>query len=248
MARRWRVYHPGARLDIGSEIALSRSEAHHVRRVLRLRTGEGVAVFDGRGHEIEGTLVRVETEQVVVRAERELLEPVEAPIEIRLIQGLCRPDRMDWIVQKATEVGVAAIEPTPMSCAESLKVGPARLDRWQRIAIEACKQSGRRRVPEIVLRDRLPAGAVDGVGLVLDPQQPPETLERLAPPPPEARVFLVVGPEGGLDASEIAPLLESGWHGLGLGPRVLRAETAGLVAAALLLHRWGDLARHHPPV
>jgi 16S rRNA (uracil1498-N3)-methyltransferase len=248
MPRRWRVYHPDARPDIGSEISLRRSEAHHVRGVLRLRTGDSVAVFDGRGREVEGTLVRVDKEQVVIRAERELLEPVEPPIEIRLIQGLCRPDRMDWVVQKATEIGVAAIEPTPTSRAESFKVGPARIERWQRIAIEACKQSGRRQVPEILLRDALPGGAVDGVGLVLDPLQPAEAIEALSPPPPEGRIFLVVGPEGGLDASEIASLVGAGWRGLGLGPRVLRAETAGIVAAAVLLHRWGDLARRHPPV
>ncbi|MDX1388811.1 MAG: RsmE family RNA methyltransferase, partial [Acidobacteriota bacterium] len=128
---------------------------------------------------------------------------------------------------------------------ENARGASGRLDRWHRIALEACKQSGRRVVPEVRVDHDLPGPpGVRAAGWVLDPHGEAVPVgEALAGPAPPAGVAIVIGPEGGLESSEVARLVERGWRRVHLGPRVLRTETAGVVAAALALHAWGDLGR-----
>lgn len=242
MARLWRAHHPGLAAEVGAEVELSREESHHVGRVLRLGPGERLSLFDGAGREWDAVIVPSPAPRVVVRLERERVDRVEAPLDVRLYQGLCRPDRMDWLVQKATEVGVAAIHPVATARAEAWRGSERRLERWRRIAVEAAKQSGRRRVPEITPCPDLPAAGPAGpLSLLLspDPRSRPLGLALGQRSPGPVRV--AVGPEGGFDAEELARWSDAGWLAASLGPRTLRAETAGIVAAALILHAWGDL-------
>ena len=238
MARRWRAWHAQGGPP-GSDVALSHDEAHHVLRVLRLRAGEPLAIFDGAGREWEGTITEAQGGRLVVRLGEELRDTTEAPLPLVLVQGLCRPERVEWVLEKATEVGVHAI--VLATCARSDGPPPSevRLQRWRRIVLEAAKQSGRRRLPELGGPRPLleAASGVTGMRVLLHPQSP--SLALAGPPPPAAA--LAVGPEGGFEEAEVEALRALGWVPASLGPRVLRTETAGLVAAALLLHRWGDL-------
>jgi len=242
MARLWRAYHPGLPGEAGAEVELLREEAHHVGRVLRLGPGERLSVFDGAGREWDAVILSSSPARVVVRLERERAEAVEAALEVRLFQGLCRPERMDWLVQKATEIGVAAIHPVATARSEAARTADRRLERWRRIAIEAAKQSGRRRIPDVAPCDDLPAAERGGApALLLNPGPASRPLGGLLRERPPGEVRIAAGPESGFSDEEIERWRASGWRLASLGPRTLRAETAGVVAVALILHVWGDL-------
>jgi 16S rRNA (uracil1498-N3)-methyltransferase len=241
MARRWRAWHAQAEAT-GDEVLLDEEETHHVLRVLRLHTGEPLSVFDGKGREWAGTIVRAGSGEVVVRLEDEMTDAVEPALPVMLVQGLSRPERLEWVLEKATEVGVRAIALAACARSDGPVPSPARLDRWRRVLLESCKQSGRRRIPDLF--GPLPLGDAAALGtgtrIVLVPGAHP--LTEALPGRPEA-VALAVGPEGGFGDEEVDALKVAGWSAASLGPRTLRTETAGPVAAALLLHRWGDLGR-----
>lgn len=240
MPRMWRVHEPALDPAPGRLIPLGRAEAHHLKKVLRLAPGELVALFDGRGVEWCGELVVVDT-GLAVRLVSALENPVEPERIVRLFQGLCRPDRFEWVVQKGTELGVASVHPW---VSDRVNVHPpksARLDRWRRIAAEACKQSGRRTVPRIESVEALPQVPDGNIGILLDPEAEESFATGLAPRE-TAEIWLAIGPESGLDPLERRAATDAGWLGRGMGPRVLRSETAGIVAVAFALHLWGDLA------
>jgi 16S rRNA (uracil1498-N3)-methyltransferase len=246
MGRVWRVYHPDLPRAEGAEVLLSREEAHHAGRVLRLGPGDPLNLFDGRGREWVARVVEQDGGRITVRLERECDESVEAPCRITIFQGLCRADRMEWLIQKATEIGVNAVHPVATARGEGRPPGPAKMARWRRIAVEAAKQSGRRVVPSIESHDALPA--MSGTpGLVLDTAEgiPPLGAFLVGNAPPA--LHLAVGPEGGFDPAEVTTAVERGWTRASLGPRTLRAETAALVAAAAVLHVWGDLGSSRDP-
>jgi 16S rRNA (uracil1498-N3)-methyltransferase len=244
MARTWRIHHPELPAFAGASFDLTGDEARHAVRVLRLRAGERIAVFDGRGSEWHAAIERCDRGRVTVKLETPVTGVVDPALEIVLFQGLCKPDPMAWLVQKATEVGISAVLPFISGRAGRLAVTEQRLARWRRIAVEACKQSGRRRVPRVEVCQALPVPPTPGpLGLLLDPEPGAMPLAdhcaALAGPP--RSVWLAVGPEGGFAPGEVASWVEQGWRRAGLGPRTLRADTAGLVAASILLHRWSDL-------
>jgi len=242
-----RVHHTGAP-DSENGVVLDRDESKHVVRVLRLGPGDAVSVFDGRGREWEGVLESVDGQEVHVRLGRELTRPVDPTLEVVLFQALCRPDRMEWAIQKATEVGVAEIRPIRSERVETREPGSERLERWRRIALEACKQSGRRRVPPVEQPGELPPAPPAGIlALVLGsgPDSLPIREYTLAARPDV--VWLAVGPEGGFSEEDRSILEGRGWREAGLGPRTLRTETAGVVAAALVLHAWDDLGSDPAP-
>jgi 16S rRNA (uracil1498-N3)-methyltransferase len=241
MERHWRVHHPVLPVEPDVTIELSPAESHHVHRVLRLRKGDGLSVFDGNGRERSGVVVGGGPGGITLRLQEEVERQVEAPVEIELFQALCRPDRMEWVIQKATEIGVGTVHPFPAERAEGRAPTPDRLERWRRIAIEACKQSGRRRVPAIEPGEDLPAPPPGRTAILLDGGSRARPLGELLVGPGEAAVWIAVGPESGLAAHEVDRALELGWRAGHLGPRTLRTETAGLVAATIVLHRWGDL-------
>jgi 16S rRNA (uracil1498-N3)-methyltransferase len=248
----------------GTLVALPREETAHLLNVLRLREGDEVRVFDGEGREFVCAVAddgrrRPSREAVLeVRAHAEPPRP-ESPLDLTLAAAMLKGEKFDAVVQKATELGVARVVPVETERVEvRLPTDPARpsavtrLARWRRIAVEAAKQSGRARVPEVrapihlttllseVVHDlegeggelRLMFSEREGGSLA--------ELAREAAARPR-RVTALVGPEGGWEDAEIEQTRQAGWRVVTLGGRVLRAETAGIVAAALLQHLYGDL-------
>jgi 16S rRNA (uracil1498-N3)-methyltransferase len=239
-----RIYTPGP-LIFDSEMALPAAGAYHVTRVLRMRIGAPVAVFDGKGNEHRAEIVRVDGNQAVVRIGEQVVATAESPLTITLVQGISRSERMDWALQKATELGVNVI--APVITARSVvrlddKQGAKKVEHWRNIVIGACEQCGRSHVPDVLapisLRQYLQEHAKEGMRLVLSPTGP-SALAGLSSM--SKRVELLIGPEGGLDDDEIDRAQSAGFIPVRLGPRVLRTETAAVTALSVLQAMWGDL-------
>lgn len=234
--------HCEVKLGPGAQFALAPQAAQHVAKALRLKTGDALVVFNGEGGEFEATIERIDRDRVDVKVGAWRDAGREPALSVGLVQGIPEADKMDWIIQKATELGVAWIQ--PVVCERSVvRLSGERAERreahWRRVAIAACEQSGRTRLPE--LRPTVPfltwlAEAGGGPRLLLDPPSPP-LAARAAPP---AAFDLVVGPEGGLAARERETALAHGCEGVSLGPRILRVETAAVAALAAIHALWGD--------
>lgn len=224
--------------------------ARHVQ-VLRLQPGDAVTLFDGRGGEHEASITRMGRSEVEVRVGA--FHPVEreATVQVHLALGIPANERMDWLVEKATELGVASI--TPLVTARSvLRVSGERIEKkrahWQAVAIAACEQCGRNRVPDVALPQGFSAwlgtAAADAGSLrcVLSLLQDAQALQAFqamrrtrAGTGASAAVHLLSGPEGGLTAAEERSARAAGWQALTLGPRTLRAETAPLATLSALV-------------
>ncbi|HET8819284.1 MAG TPA: 16S rRNA (uracil(1498)-N(3))-methyltransferase [Xanthomonadaceae bacterium] len=240
--------HVDAPLAVGLRVPLPAAVAAHLQRVLRLGEGDTCVLFNGDGQDYDA--------RIHVAGKRELLVDVtgaravdnESPLPVTLVQGVARGEKMDWILQKATELGVAAFVPVDSERSE-VKLDAARAARrvahWRSVLASACEQCGRARVPAIQAPSALaraldalpeggtrllldPGGTVDVDGLRLDDRLP-------------MSVVLAVGPEGGWSPRDREQLRSAGFAGLRLGPRILRTETAGIAAVAALQARWGDL-------
>jgi 16S rRNA (uracil1498-N3)-methyltransferase len=243
MARLWRLFHDSIPEEAGARVALAPDEARHARRVLRLREGEAVCLFDGKGLAWEGAIESVDGDRVAVTLTRPAENSAEPRLTLELHQGLCRADRMEWILQKGTELGLASLHCHPTRRSELDEVGAKRLERWRRIVTEAAKQSGRDRIPEIVEHSAGLPPATDGIPSFV------ATLDEAAPALAAAaasvagasRVRLAVGPESGFEPAEVEAAIEAGWRPVQLGPRTLRAETAAVVAIALTLSALGEM-------
>ena len=220
---------------------LPEAQAHYLSRVLRLNVGAAVQLFDGSGQEYRGELTCVTKKTVQVSLQECLDGLPESSLHIHLGQGLSRGERMDWAIQKATELGVADITPLfTERCEVRLNDERAqkRLEHWQQIAISACEQCGRSTVPVIhppqSLKDWQAAVQAD-LKLVLHPVAQPLT-EHAAP----TSLAFLIGPEGGLTDTEVTQAAEQGFQPARLGPRVLRTETAPVVALSVAQQLWGD--------
>ena len=240
-----RIYVPGT-LASDNDVALTPGGANHVARVLRMRVGEQLAVFDGHGNEFHAELARIEGNNVTVRIGAQIAGTPQSPLKITLVQGISRGERMDWALQKATELGVNVI--APVITARSVvrldeKQSAKKREHWQQIVIGACEQSGRSHVPEVLapisLRQYLQDHPKSGLRLVLSPTGP-SALAGLTSM--STRVELLIGPEGGLDDEEIERAQAASFVPVRLGPRVLRTETAAVTALTVLQAMWGDLA------
>lgn len=228
-------------------MVLPEQAAHHAHRVLRLAAGDAVVVFDGLGGEYPARLTTVGAKVRVQLGEFRPGGP-ESPLVITLVQGLAVADKMDWIVQKGTELGVVAVHPV-MAERSVLKLSgdraAKRLEHWQGVAIAACEQSGRNRVPQVSEVRSLTQWLGDWRGQmgegasawILDPAQGESLGSFSAPVGPLA---LLVGPEGGWSERELLAARAAGCVSVRLGPRVMRTETAGLAALAALQALWGD--------
>ncbi len=237
--------HIPATLIVDGEVQLPASSASHLVRVLRLREGAALIVFDGAGHEHRAELSRIEGSKAWVRVGDRLNNSSESPLQITLVQGISRGERMDWTLQKVTELGVTAI--APVLTARSVvrlddKQSEKKLEHWQAVVIGACEQSGRNVVPAvqtpISLRNYLTTHPREGMRFVLSPTAPASLagLTSLS-----SRIELLIGPEGGLDDEETLLAEKAGFIPVRLGPRVLRTETASVVALSVLQALWGDL-------
>jgi 16S rRNA (uracil1498-N3)-methyltransferase len=231
-------------LASGALVDLPDEAAHHATKVLRLVEGDAVILFDGRGGEWTGRLGRVGKAVTVQLTEFAAVDR-ESPLLVTLAQGLPAADKMDWIMQKGVELGVAAFRPLA-SRRSVIRLAGERLERrvahWQAVAVAACEQCGRNRVPPV-------APLVDLPHFFGEPRADRELRLILAPgaacrlsalPRPDGPVTLLVGPEGGFEAGELAAAQLAGFQPISLGPRVLRTETAGLATLAALMALWGD--------
>ncbi len=238
-----RVY-VDAPLASGMRVTLQGSAAGHLTRVLRLRVGEALTVFNGAGGEYAASIEHAHAGRVAVAIGELRAIERESPLTLTLAQGVSRGERMDLVVQKATELGVSGLAPVLAERSVvrlTAQQAERRLNHWRAIAIAACEQSGRNRLPAIAspvpLRDFLRTS--DGsMRLLLSPAAT-ATLADL--PRLVSAVTVLIGPEGGLAEAEQEAAVAAGFRPVRLGPRVLRTETAAIAALTLLQREFGDL-------
>lgn len=241
--RSTRVYHPD-RLQVGRDVTLAEAASHHLGRVLRMKAGDAVVLFDGSGGEYRGTIRGVERSGMRVRVEAFDDVERESRLEVGLVQSVSAGERMEYTLQKAVELGVAWIQPI-VTRRSKVRLEGERADKrvahWQRVVHAACEQCGRNRVPSVRPLLDFTAWLAEVPGaehrLVLDPDAP-RALSACGPI--DAAVELLAGAEAGLAPEEMELLLQYGFVAVRLGPRVLRTETAGLAALAALQALWGD--------
>lgn len=225
-------------------LALPEAAAHHAARVLRLRVGDGLTLFNGRGGEYASVITAIARNEVQVAVQQH--DPVEreSPLAVTLVQAVSSGERMDLTIQKAVELGVQRIVPVESErCVVRLKGERAekRVAHWQQVAVAACEQCGRNRIPEVrmisPLAVCLAAERDDALRWVLLPGAATALREL---PRPQQPLELLVGPEGGLTNAETEQALRAGYVSVRLGPRVLRTETAAPALLAALQALWGD--------
>lgn len=251
-----RFFVPGE-IEPGSMVVLDGRDARHVQRVLRLGPGDEIEIIDSTGREYRACIARASGEQVAASVETEGRQVCREPsVFITILQGLPKGDKMDEVVRRNTEIGASRIVPviTERSVARPDPSGAAkRVERWRRIAREASKQAGRRRVPEVLdiasFQDSLRYAASetertghDGLFLMPWELESSRGIRDVLRDRPGAReVLCFIGPEGGLSHDEVRQAVHLGAITCGLGPRILRTETAGLVVSSLILYEAGEM-------
>lgn len=235
-------------VDLGGDVApLTDRETNYLGSVLRLKRGDRVLAFNGRGQERYAEIASLAKRRGEL-ALREAGEPLpESPLALTLVQALPKTEAMDLIVQKITELGVHALHPVTSDFSVVRLSGERaerRIEHWRRIAQSACEQCGRHSPPDIAplgsldsALDALPAG---GLGIVLDPRAS-VPLSDVASPEGSTGIHIAIGPEGGFSPQDLERLTRREFVRARFGTRVLRAETAAIAATALLQARWGDL-------
>lgn len=221
--------------------------AHHAARVLRLREGQPVQIFDGMGNERHGVIAELGGKRVVVSGITAVDSNRESPLKVLLAQALSSSEKMDWVIQKATELGVAEIQPidTERSVARlSAERATKRLEHWQQVAISACEQCGRNTLPQI-------HAPLDIMVWLQQMQKAPDAKFILLPQgaaslhaqaKPQGRIALLIGAEGGFTQAESDTALRCGFTPIRMGARVLRTETAAIAGLAALQTLWGDFS------
>lgn len=237
-----RIYQPIS-LNSGQIVELDAQATVHLTKVLRLRVGDALVVFNGEGGEFAAQVDAVGRRSASIKLGEFADGGVESPLQLVLLQGVSRGERMDYTVQKAVELGVARVVPV-LTKRTTVNLRGERQEKrrahWQAVVNSACEQSGRNRVPEVApVTPFATALAEVGEGLKLVLHHRAQTgLDEL--PAPAGPVSLLIGPEGGLSAEEITAAEAAGFVPLRLGPRVLRTETAALAALSVLQWQWGD--------
>ena len=232
-------------LPLGGLFDLPPEAAHHAARVLRLREGNRVEMFDGLGNECHGVIAELGSKRVVVGGITASSVNRESPLQIVLAQALSSSEKMDWVIQKATELGVAEIQPldTERSVARlSAERVAKRIEHWRQVTISACEQCGRNLLPEIhapldIMAWLQQMNALPDTKLILLPQG---AASLHAQAKPQGRVVLLIGAEGGFTEVEGGSALRCGFTPIRLGARVLRTETAAIAGLAALQTLWGD--------
>lgn len=234
------------KLKSDSQLQLGSEQARYIGRALRLRIGDTMTVFNGEDGEFSANLAAIGKDSAVVAIESHLDTATESPLKVHLVQGISRGERMDFVVQKATELGVKRISPV-LSEYGVVKLSGARADKrrdhWQSIAESACEQSGRTRPPLIDAPMGLNAwfGArtkQTDTDLIL---RPGATTSLSSIATPATKVCLLVGPEGGFSSMEYEDAEAANFGEVSIGPRIMRTETAALAAIVIVQSKWGDL-------
>ncbi len=231
-------------LSTGAMLELEPAASAHIARAMRMQAGDVLTLFNGQGGEYTATIIAVGKKMVTVELGSHRDSCVESALEIHLGIAISRGDRMDWIVQKATELGVNCVTPLLTERTEVKLKGERaekKIRHWQQISIAACEQSGRNTIPQIAplqpLSQWLDTSQADGK-FVLHHRA---LMESSGVEQPKS-IALLIGPEGGLSPWEIALAEAAHYQALKLGPRVLRTETAPLAAISILQAKWGDMA------
>ncbi len=230
-------------LSPGAHVELPEPVARHAVRVLRLPPGAPMVLFDGRGGEYPAHIERIERDKVFAElaAWRDIER--ESPLAVTLVQALQAGDKMDFTIQKAVELGVRSIVPVE-SRRSVLKLAGERAGKrvahWQGVAAAACEQCGRNQVPLVAPLERLDQWLARPANGALRLMLAPDAEQSLSGIAPAGEVQLLIGAEGGLDPQEVIAARQAGFQAVRLGPRVLRTETAGLAALAVLQALWGD--------
>ncbi len=239
-----RIYYAGE-LGADLQVVLPADASKYILKVLRLRVGAKLRIFNGMGGEYEAQLIKVEGNQAILTVMFFLQTQVESPLDIHLGQGISRAEKMDWVIQKAVELGVKEITPLfTERCGVKLPAErlEKRMQHWRSVVVSACEQSGRCILPAV--HTAMPMQqwlqSCNIVGFICDPQ----AQNKLASctKPLDNKLRLLIGPEGGLSEIEIQQAQQHNFKSLSLGPRVLRTETAAVVALSILQAQWGDLA------
>jgi 16S rRNA (uracil1498-N3)-methyltransferase len=223
-------------------------EVRHIRKVLRLRAGDEITVFDGLGKEFEGTIVEEGRSSVVITIANTYSSKRDSPLEVTLAQSLLKGEKMDYLIQKATELGVQEIVPFLSSRSVPLLEKSKRVNRhhrWERIAVEASKQCGRGVVPKIEsLHDypeMLQKVSPNSLRLIFWEREGAKLKEILERSKERKKVFFIIGPEGGFNEGEVEEARGAGFIPVTLGRRILRAETASLCFLSILQYERGDI-------
>lgn len=236
--------HIPSQLESGQTISLEKAAASHISRVLRMKEGDALIVFNGGGGEYKASITSSERHDVTVHIEQFTDKECESPIRISLAQGISRGERMDYTIQKAVELGVYEIIPVFTQRGVVQLKGDRLLKKerhWQAVAISACEQCGRNTIPfvhpPITLKNWLAKNNIHPTALMLDPLSAQNIRQACSGDTP---ITLLAGPEGGLSEEEVELASDAGFTGIQLGPRVLRTETAALAAIAALQTLHGD--------
>jgi 16S rRNA (uracil1498-N3)-methyltransferase len=238
-----RIYVDEALDRAGEPLTLPAGQTRRLTQVLRLPPDAPFVLFNGDGHDYPARLTRTDRDGAIVAVGPPGPPERTPPLDIHLVLGISKGERMDYALQKSVELGVASVTPLFTERSQVRLTGPRldrRVDHWRGILIGACEQSGRRRMPDLAPASDYSAwlGEHDDGGLLLD-LEAPRPLAAL--PPPIAALTLLVGPEGGLSPRERERARARGFQGVRLGPRILRTETAPLAAIAIIQAFWGDL-------
>jgi len=232
-------------LPLNTNYELPPEAAHHASRVLRLRVGDPVQIFDGLGNALDATINAINGKHVLLGNLQTCMGQQEPGLRIVLAQAMSTSEKMDWVVQKATELGAAEIVPVQTQRSVAKLAGSRaekRAEHWRNVAVAACEQCGRNTLPQLHAPQELDAWlnemrrASGGKFILL----PGGASNLQAQPRPQGRVTLLIGPEGGFTADEASVAQQAGFIPVLLGPRVLRTETAAIAAIAALQTLWGD--------
>jgi 16S rRNA (uracil1498-N3)-methyltransferase len=242
-----RFYAPQPQIEEGM-LRVEGSEVRHIRRVLRLKAGDRIVVFNGSAQEYEGTIVEEGPSSIVIQIQNIFSSKTESHLEITLAQSLLKGEKMDYLIQKATELGVKEIIPFFSSRSVPLLDKSKKLKRyhrWEKIAVEASKQCGRVVVPKIgPLQDYseiLQTASPDSLRLILWERGGASLKEILKESKEKTKIFFIVGPEGGVSNEEVEQARGIGFIPVTLGKRILRSETASLCLLGVLQYEWGDI-------
>ena len=230
---------------IGQEFTLPDTTFRHAVQVLRLGVGEPLILFNGEGGEYLAQISNVSKRSASVQIDNFSAIETESPVHLTLVQAVIKPDKMDFALQKAVELGVNTIQPL-ITQRSVVRIGKEQVDKklqhWEGIVVAACEQSGRTRMPTVqtpLTLERWLETSFVGTRIILAPGDFPRinALPSDLPTP----IALLIGPEGGFTDAEVETCVQAGVMPVSLGPRILRAETASSAALALLQHRFGDL-------
>lgn len=232
-------------LHASTKFELPQAAAHHASRVLRLRVNDEVRVFDGIGNELHGHICEIEGKRVVLEKLQVCTVNRESPLNIVLAQALCSSEKMDWVIQKATELGASEIQPVQTQRSMVKLTGERaekRTQHWHGITIAACEQCGRNMLPKVHAPLEFSAWIATicdapGSKFILLPEAVTTLHEQLKP---QEKIILLIGPEGGFSADEVQIALQAGFISIRLGARLLRTETAAMAGIATLQTLWGD--------